>query len=150
MSKKKAMVEYDSNNSGGSWWLSDQNWKDLEAAGWVVEWGGAYYCNSKYEHNHKPSYLTECPMDTECEGHRRFQTAAEMSDKDRWLGCLAKEATRYGLSLREAVAEWERVTGMSSTDAGCPCCGQPHYFAAYDDAGEQIESGPHTSYEASW
>lgn len=31
-------VEYSSNNSGGSWWLSDQNWRDLEAAGWDVEW----------------------------------------------------------------------------------------------------------------
>lgn len=26
-------IEYSSNNSGGNWWLSDQNWKDLEAEG---------------------------------------------------------------------------------------------------------------------
>ena len=36
-------TEYDSNNSGGSWWLSDQNWIDLEQAGWKVEWGGRAY-----------------------------------------------------------------------------------------------------------
>jgi hypothetical protein len=31
-------IEYSSNNSGGSWWLSDDDWKKLEDAGWVVEW----------------------------------------------------------------------------------------------------------------
>ena len=31
-------IEYCSNNSGGEWWLTDQNWRDLEAAGWRVEW----------------------------------------------------------------------------------------------------------------
>lgn len=31
-------IEYLSNNSGGSWWLSDDDWKKLEAAGWTVEW----------------------------------------------------------------------------------------------------------------
>ena len=31
-------VEYDSNNSGGNWWLDDNDWKALEAAGWKVDW----------------------------------------------------------------------------------------------------------------
>lgn len=31
-------IEYSSNNSGGGWWLSDENWKALEKAGWAVEW----------------------------------------------------------------------------------------------------------------
>jgi len=31
-------IEYFSNNSGGSWWLSDEDWKNLEAAGWTVYW----------------------------------------------------------------------------------------------------------------
>jgi len=31
-------VEYDSNNSGGGWWLSLDDWKALEKAGWEVEW----------------------------------------------------------------------------------------------------------------
>lgn len=31
-------VEYSSNNSGGKWWLTPQDWKNLEAAGWEVEW----------------------------------------------------------------------------------------------------------------
>ena len=32
-------VRYSSNNSGGVWWLSDEDWKNLEAAGWNVQWG---------------------------------------------------------------------------------------------------------------
>ena len=31
-------VRYSSNNSGGKWWLSDEDWKALEAAGWDVKW----------------------------------------------------------------------------------------------------------------
>lgn len=31
-------VRYRSNNSGGRWWLKDEDWKALEAAGWSVEW----------------------------------------------------------------------------------------------------------------
>ena len=29
---------YDSNNSGGDWWLTDDDWKKLEGAGWTVNW----------------------------------------------------------------------------------------------------------------
>jgi hypothetical protein len=31
-------LNYNSNNSGGDWWLSDEDWLKLEAAGWTVEW----------------------------------------------------------------------------------------------------------------
>ena len=36
-------VEYSSNNSGGSWWLKDEDWKALEAAGWKVVWASLDY-----------------------------------------------------------------------------------------------------------
>jgi hypothetical protein len=36
-------LEYSSNNSGGSFWLSDEDWKNLEAAGWKVEWQKAHF-----------------------------------------------------------------------------------------------------------
>jgi hypothetical protein len=32
------IIEYDSNNSGGDWWLTDEDWKNLEKGGWKVEW----------------------------------------------------------------------------------------------------------------
>lgn len=31
-------LNYSSNNSGGSWWLCDDDWKNLEDAGWEVDW----------------------------------------------------------------------------------------------------------------
>ena len=100
-------IEYNAINSGGSWWLTDEDWHALEAAGWKVEW-------------------------------RKF------------LGSIATQATREGLSLEDAVAEWEKVTGKCSTDAGCPCCGVPHSFTEYNDANQYVRSGPKSSYSASW
>jgi hypothetical protein len=114
-------VEYSANNSGGKWWLTDEDWKSLEGAGWEVEWVKDW--DNDY---FKP--------DTE----------------GRWLGALAKKATRRGLGLREAVAEWERATSACSTDAGCPCCGPPHHFTEYEDDGSYVRSGPETEYVASW
>ena len=29
---------YNSNNSGGRWWLNDEQWENLEDNGWVVHW----------------------------------------------------------------------------------------------------------------
>jgi len=113
-------VEYYSNNSGGRWWLSDADWLALEAAGWKVNW-------------HKD------------EEHRLLKAGAD----GRWLGALAGSATKMGASsLKEAADEWERVTGKSATDAGCPCCGQPHRFTLYVD-GKWADSGPDVTYEAS-
>lgn len=31
-------ITYSSNNSGGSWWLKDEDWKRLEDGGWQVDW----------------------------------------------------------------------------------------------------------------
>ena len=91
-------IEYSSNNSGGYWWLDDQNWKDLESAGWKVDW--------KKDQPDKSGLSTD----------------------GRWLGALATNATREGLTKDEAIAEFERITGCNSDDAGCPCCGAPHNF----------------------
>jgi len=32
------IVNYHSNNSGGHWWLDDDDWLALEKAGWKVNW----------------------------------------------------------------------------------------------------------------
>lgn len=31
-------ITYSSNNSGGGWWLSTEDWLNLEKAGWLVDW----------------------------------------------------------------------------------------------------------------
>ena len=80
-------ITYYSNNSGGYWWLTDENWYALENAGWVVDWR-----------------------------------------KSRWLGALATKAYREGLTIGQAVNEWETVTNESAYNEGCECCGLPHDF----------------------
>jgi hypothetical protein len=112
-------VVYNSKNSGGKWWLDDDDWKALEKAGWVVDW------RNKGKHG-------------------------SVEKNGRWLGALATSAKRFGLNLKQAVEEWERVVKCSSRDVGCPCCGNPHNFTEYDDNGGFINSGPDVSSEASF
>ena len=144
-------VLYDSNNSGGSWWLGDEQWKALEAAGWKVAWERlehVYAENGGYEldPDGTPKLV---PVGAGNGKYKSFARRYE-SGEYRFLGALATRAYRAGLSLREAAEEWERVTSKSSTDAGCPCCGPPHTFIEYDDEGNYVADGPDVSYEAHW
>lgn len=143
-------VEYESNNSGGEWWLDDADWAKLEEAGWVVAWlrlRHVYDTNGGYSRDERGLPLLE-PIP---EGEKELFVRRNEAGEYRMLGALAKTAYLPNCrSLHEAAENWERVTGKSATDAGCPCCGQPHTFTLYDDAGKHVTSGPHTSYEASW
>lgn len=141
-------VTYDSNNSGGGWWLKDKDWEKLEKAGWTVNWGGTYFCHSKYgsiANVRKPTYesFRECATAEECHGHRALETYEEASKlpKDRrWLGCIARGATIECQSLGEAIRIWENATGMDASDNGCNCCGPPHSFSGDNEcvSGEEI------------
>lgn len=140
-------VEYSSNNSGGSWWLSDQNWKDLEAAGWKVAW-----TTLEHEYSAKDDYVREPDGTPKLvpigQGNSKFPSL--VSKDGRWLGALAKVSYKPNCdSIRDAAAEWERITGQNATDPGCACCGQPHRFTLYRD-GKYIESGPDIDYVARW
>jgi hypothetical protein len=104
--KKKYLVEYDSNNSGGYWWLNDEDWNNLEKCGWQVRW-------------------------------RKDMKDMFKSPDGRFVGALATEARKEFDSVTEAVKEWEAVTGKSSTDEGCNCCGPPHEFAWVDKDGNR-------------
>lgn len=140
-----AYVEYDSNNSDGDWWLKDEDWKALEAAGWKVKW---HWLTRDYTADKVgPDGMPVLVRKPEEGGKFSWDNAKE---GDRWLGALAKTAYRHGLSMREAADEWQRLTGACATDAGCPCCGPPHSFTEYDDDGKYVKSGPETSYSASW
>lgn len=45
-------------------------------------------------------------------------------------------ATREGLTLSEAVAEFEEVTGLDTSAIGCTCCGRPHHFNEYEGSAD--------------
>lgn len=91
-------ITYDSNNSGGSWWLKDDDWFNLEKAGWTIKW----YKNEVNSWGGYPS--------------------------GRFLDALASEAYKEFDSIESAISEWESITGENAEDQGCSCCGQPHNF----------------------
>lgn len=97
---------YSSNNSGGSWWLKDEDWKALEAAGWEVEW-----------------YANMSPDDV-------LSGLMRADSNGRWLGALASRAHREGIGFREAISEWASITGEDPRALGCHCCGAPHSFSS--------------------
>ena len=135
---KTFLVEYSSNNSGGSWWLKDEDWKKLEDEGWKVRWGQPAFCNSKFNFGSNIEPPNTCEPN-KCPGHTKANTYEEAiaeGESIRWLGCIAKEATievkAYSRDLAEGVAEhwWANTLGYNASDEGCNCCGQPHNFYA--------------------
>lgn len=143
-------IEYASNNSGGDWWLEDNDWRALEKAGWIVQWAWlSPLYNDEGEHVYEANGLPKLALASE--NNSKFSLNKSVKEGDRWLGALAHKAYKPGCgSLREAANEWEEVTGKSALDAGCPCCGQPHSFMLYSDDGKHLESGPDTDYSCSW
>lgn len=112
-------LNYSSNNSGGSWWLTDKNWKDLEAAGWKVDWV-----------------------------KDRKDRFGSPDSEGRWLGALATSASREVDDPEEGVAEWSEITGESPSCNCCgephsftfedAETGKTQYFSTYYGA---ISSG---------
>lgn len=111
-------VELSENNSGGGWWLSDEDWHNLAKAGWVVDWASDW-------------------ANSDDDWKRR---AVQQDEHGVWrnMDALAHHAKRYGVSLRVAEAEFRDITGQDPDEEGCECCGQPHYMSAYDAEGNYI------------
>lgn len=119
-------VVYDSNNSGGSWWLKKRDWEALERAGWIVHW---VQPDSKYGGFMRSTESYENPL-----------LPQERHPGAEWLGGVAMSAAKETDNLREAVEEWESVTGQDASAQGCNCCGRPHDFTLYDDEGKYVSS----------
>lgn len=104
--KNEMNITYNSNNSGGSWWLKDEDWFALEAAGWAVDW-----------HKNNPEILF-LPEDGRC------------------LGALAGSASKDFPSVGDAIREFESITKEDASAEGCNCCGAPHSFEWTDESGK--------------
>lgn len=112
------IVKYDSNNSGGRWWLSDEDWNKLVEAGWNVHWVKP----DKHGYS-RPFSAYDNPL-APCVFH---------GDDARWLGGLAMSAAKRFDDINDAIAEFELVTGQDAGDVGCNCCGPPHNFEAENE-----------------
>jgi hypothetical protein len=110
------VVKYNSNNSGGSWWLSPENWEALAEAGWNVHWCSPAD-NRPYSAYDEP--LKPCPK----------------QEGATWLGAVATSAAKEFDNPKDAIPEFERVTGQDASDIGCNCCGPPHEFEYKDEDG---------------
>jgi len=124
------VLTYDSNNSGGSWWLSDDDWDALEAGGWTVHWvkendddEGHWRSGRQYWDDDigEASVLTEVPRPTD--------------ESLRYLGGFASSAAKRFDAPQEGVQDWEHLSSQSAGSIGCNCCGRPHNFTWHDDDG---------------
>lgn len=97
---QKFEVSYSSNNSGGDWWLTDDDWLCLEDAGWEVQW----------------------VKDSDTHRGDRFISALAMSASKEF------EAESQSDAVEAAEVDFEVITGQSPFETGCQCCGPPHNF----------------------
>ena len=128
------LLRYHSNNSGGSWWLSDEDWQKLEEAGWVVHW--VHDANDPSHTHTEASSLSHGPH------YHSWNdvTVPARPSGARWLGALATSAVIATDDPEKAIARWELIVGQSSTDEGCNCCGPPHEFEYRDANGNTKHS----------
>ncbi len=129
-SKKKPKlveIEYSANNSGGRWWLKTKDWLALEKAGWWIEWGGLWFCASRFSSGREgdPEVKPKTPCKGSCHGHRYAESEKTARE---FLGSKAQCAKKSFASPKDAILEFERLTGQSASDQGCNCCGAPHSF----------------------
>jgi hypothetical protein len=145
IARKVAYVEYDPNNSGGSWWMKDEDWHALERAGWKVQWAthGFVYDKSGKNVRSRDGTPKLAPLSKLPKSDWQVRSGEKGG---RYMGALARHAFKAGVTLEQAVEEFNRVTSCNATDAGCPCCGVPHRFTEYGPKGEYLRSGPNTSY----
>lgn len=150
-------ISYDSNNSGGRWWLKDEDWKALEDAGWHVDWiivthktkygdytsaeSGRMYPSTRKEMR-KRAVIGKPRWDPDSTDNMVVAVAHSYEDAvmirgehGDYMGALAVSAHKAGDNPNALVYEFESITGQSASAKGCPCCGPPHSFEWYDDDG---------------
>lgn len=119
------VVKYDSNNSGGSFWLKDKDWIALEDNGWVVHWT---------DKNVTP---------TNAYNFEKMQDPSNFASRDEhgeWLGASACSACKTFESTEEGIREWENLTHQDAAALGCSCCGPPHSFEVYSENGKRLKT----------
>lgn len=154
-------IEYDSNNSGGSFWLKDADWQKLEDAGWHINWitvtdrdnyqGGRYVAadsgptyGDTWEEATKRYTVGEprWSNDTYRTDERivavaaTYDEAVALRKKHKgYFGTLAVSCVKQGDNPDALIEEWENITGQRASDEGCNCCGPPHSFEWHADDG---------------
>jgi hypothetical protein len=53
--------------------------------------------------------------------------------ESRWKDQEGTSATKEFATIKEAIKEWEQLTGQDASATGCTCCGPPHSFSWDED-----------------
>lgn len=134
-------VSYSSNNSGGKWWLTDENWRALEAAGWVVDWVKAPSTPRMSLEEMRTDDNDKAIREEKL--HRMVDWMGKGLEDGVWryMGALARDATIEAETPGAAMRSFEAATGLKVSDNGCNCCGPPHCFTWGDGAKAGYASG---------
>lgn len=103
-------VEYSSNNSGGHWWLKDEHWYALAAAGWDVKWAhSSEYADA--DGRSLGALATEATKEVETPGEamREFEriTGQDVTDEGCYC-CGAPHSFSWGEGK-----DWSHACGQS-------------------------------------
>lgn len=101
------IIEYSTNNSGGSYWLKAKDWKRLAEAGWKL------FGFDNFEYDAQGKYVRDEDGLPKRKG--------SLPDNPHY-------AFKQFNTIQEALREFEELTGQDVSDEGCNCCGPPHSF----------------------
>lgn len=106
-------IQYSSNNSGGSWWLSEADRKALEAAGWLVEWSewerGRH--SWSWSDSGTPAHYAWAPVGmTEDQACEDFERVTGQSPDAQGCNCCGQPHNFDDHDAAEA-AKWARYAG---------------------------------------
>lgn len=113
---KKYLIEYSLNNSGGRWWLENKDWDALKKSKWDIAGHGMFIYNNEGNH---------------------VMTAKGLPKLKKINPEYYSYAFKRFNSIKEALCEFEKITGADITAEGCNCCGTPHSFFWNNDKGDR-------------
>lgn len=117
----------DENNSGGRWWLTQEDYVKLFEAGWVYE---------------RPEPRPEGPP-----FHMDYDKPFLSSNKDDTPYGYRKHTSFVADSMKDAVESFEKATGHDFFAEGCNCCGAPFSLSSDTEpheylSGDSVERTP--------
>jgi len=131
------ILYYDSNNSGGDWWLKEKDWDALAAAGWNVHWA---HLDPKIWNGSQPV--------AGCYDKEKMLTPIPKTHL-KYMGAFARSCAKRFESMEQGIEEFAKVAKQNPEDLGCSCCGPPHNFEWYDDNGS-TKYFDHDFYPEEW
>lgn len=132
------ILKYDPNNSGGRWWLTEEDYVALEEYGWTVHWA------------HENGKAPFGGVSANIYDYDELLIPIQRNKDLRYLGSVAGTCAKRFDTAEEGVREWEDITGQRAGEVGCNCCGRPHdfeFFTSKDNSAYMRVDVPH---EGSW